>query len=179
MRLFGGCAIVSDYGWIRESTRLMGFLMPCPVEVFGTSERGKAVEWLRSLPQETAVSHRLFPELGVITVEIKEALRARDFDALALTADVWIEAHGDLQGLVLHVRAFPGWENFGSVLRHARFVRDHHSKITKVALSADSKLARLLPHVGEHFVKAEVRAFPYDDLEGAIKWAGTGDSLPS
>ncbi|MGW0885479.1 STAS/SEC14 domain-containing protein [Streptomyces sp. NPDC002671] len=30
MRLFEGCAVVSDISWIRESTRLASFLMPCP-----------------------------------------------------------------------------------------------------------------------------------------------------
>jgi hypothetical protein len=28
MRLFDGCAVVSDVGWIRESTRLAAFLLP-------------------------------------------------------------------------------------------------------------------------------------------------------
>ena len=172
MRLFDGCAIVSDLGWIRESTGLVGFLMPCSVRVFGNRERDEAVEWLRSLPEEASASLRLLPEVGVIVVEIQQALRAQDFDALALTADTWIEAHGDLQGLVFHARAFPGWENIGSFLRHARFVRDHHQKVKRVALAADGKLASVMPRLAEHFVKAEVKSFAYDDLESAIQWAG-------
>ena len=107
-----------------------------------------------------------------MVVEIAEPLRVQDFDALALTADAWIEAHGDLQGIVLHTREFPGWENFDSLLRHAQFVHDHHRKVKRVALSADSKLASLVPRLGEHFVKAEVKGFAYDELESAIKWAG-------
>lgn len=75
-------------------------------------------------------------------------MRVQDFDALALTADTWIEARGDLQGVVLHARGFPGWENFGSFLRHAQFVRDHHRKVIKVALSADGKLAGRQPADG-------------------------------
>jgi hypothetical protein len=35
MRLFDGCAVVTDLDWIREATRLVGFFMPCPVRVFG------------------------------------------------------------------------------------------------------------------------------------------------
>ncbi|WP_438818742.1 STAS/SEC14 domain-containing protein [Streptomyces platensis] len=35
--------MVSDIGWIRESTRLMSFLMPCPVRVFGGRERKEAL----------------------------------------------------------------------------------------------------------------------------------------
>jgi hypothetical protein len=171
MRLFDGCAIVSDIGWIREPARLIGFMMPCPVKVFGNHERNKAIEWLRSLPNGAAVSHRLLPDSGVIVVEVNGALRAQDFDDLALTADTWIEAHGNLNGLVIHAREFPGWENLGSFLRHIRFVRDHHRKVQRIALAADSTLATLAPRLSEHFVKVEVKGFGYDELEPAIEWA--------
>lgn len=172
MRLFDGCAIVTDVGWIRESARLIGFMMPCPVRVFGNQERPKAIEWLSSLPETAAASFRLLPERGVIVVEVKEPLRAQDFDALALTADTWIEGHGDLQGLIIHAREFPGWENLGSLVRHVRFVRDHHRKVKRIALAVDSKLASVAPLIGEHFVKAEVKSFGYDELDAAITWAG-------
>jgi hypothetical protein len=172
IRLFDGCAVVTDLGWIRELTRLSGFLMPCPVRVFGNQERDAAVGWLVSLPEAIAISHRLIPESGVIVVEVKEALRAQDFDALAFTADAWIEAHGSLQGLVIHAREFPGWENLGSFLRHVRFVRDHHRKVKRIALAADAKLASLAPKIAEHFIQAEVKSFGYDELDTAIAWAG-------
>ena len=171
MRLFDGCAVVTDLGWIRELTRVIGFLMPCPVRVFGNQERDKAIDWLGSLPEVAAISHRLLPDSGVIVVEVKQALRSQDFDALAVTADTWIEAHGSLQGLVIHAREFPGWENLGSLLRHLQFVRDHHRKVKRIALAADAKLASLAPKIGEHFIQAEVKSFGYDALDAAIAWA--------
>jgi hypothetical protein len=171
LRLFDGCAVVTDLAWIRELTRLAGFLMPCPVSVFGSTEFDGAVNWLRSLPEDAAIAHRLLPESGVIVVEVKQALRAQDFDALAFTADAWIEAHGDLQGLVIHAREFPGWENLGSFFRHVRFVRDHHRKVKRIALAADTKLASLAPKIAEHFIQAEVKSFRYDELDTAIAWA--------
>lgn len=172
MRLFDGCAVVTDRGWIRESTGLIGFLMPCPVRSFGNRELDEAIDWLISLPEVAAVSVRLLPESGVIVVEVKQALRAQDFDALAFTADDWIEAHGNLQGLVIHAREFPGWENFASLVRHVRFVRDHHRRVRRVALAVDSTLASLAPRIAEHFVQAEVKSFAYDQLDTAITWAG-------
>jgi hypothetical protein len=171
MRLFDGCAVVTDLVWIRELTRVIGFLMPCPVHVFGNQERDKAIDWLGSLPEVAAISHRLLPDSGVIVVEVKQALRSQDFDALAVTADTWIEAHGSLQGLVIHAREFPGWENLGSLLRHLQFVRDHHRKVKRIALAADAKLASLAPKIGEHFIQAEVKSFGYDALDTAIAWA--------
>jgi len=176
MRLFDACAIVTDLGWVRESTRLARFMMPCPVRAFGDQERGKAIEWLSSVPEGAAISFHLQADSGVIVVELKEALRAHDFDALAFTTDTWFEAHGKLRGVVIHCREFPGWENLRSVIRHLRFMRDHHRKVERVALAAGSKLASLIPHITEHFVEAEIKSFRFDELDAAIAWArGSGD----
>ncbi|MFZ3214736.1 MAG: STAS/SEC14 domain-containing protein [Candidatus Acidiferrales bacterium] len=171
LHLFDGCAVVTDLAWIREVTRLAAFFMPCPVQVFGNQHFDNAVTWLQSLPEGATVSHRLLPESGVIVVEVKQPLRAQDFEALALTADAWIEAHGELQGLVIHAREFPGWENLGSFFRHLRFVRDHQRKVRKIALAVDSKLASLMPTIAEHFVQAEIKSFAYSELDSAIAWA--------
>ena len=171
LRLFDGCALVTDLAWIRELTGLAGFFMPCPVSVFSNREFAEAVDWLRSLPEGAAISHRLLPESGVIVVEVKQALRAQDFDSLAFTADAWIEAHGSLQGLVIHTREFPGWENLASFFRHVRFVRDHQRHVKRIALAADTKLASLAPRIAEHFIQAEVKSFGYDELNSAIAWA--------
>ncbi|ASN22833.1 STAS/SEC14 domain-containing protein [Streptomyces pluripotens] len=173
MRLFEGCAIVSDIGWIRDSTRLAGFLMPCPVRVFDGQDRAEALRWLASLPEGPGVSHRLLPDAQVLVVEVEQPLRAQDFEALAQTADNWLETHDTLPGVVVHARQFPGWENIGSLVRHMRFVRDHHRKVRKVALAADSNLADLAPRLANHFTQAEVRRFGYDELDDAVAWAAS------
>lgn len=172
MRLFDGCAIVTNLGWIRELTRLSAFLMPCPVSVFGNGEMNDAVSWLQSLPERAAISYQLHANSGVIVVEVKQALRKADFDALGVTADAWIEAHGSLQGIVIRAREFPGWENFGSLVRHVRFVRGHHRQVKRIALAADAKLATIAPKIAEHFIQAEVKTFGYDQIDAAISWAG-------
>ncbi|MFE0512216.1 STAS/SEC14 domain-containing protein [Streptomyces sp. NPDC058964] len=173
MRLFEGCAVVTDIGWIRESTRLARFLMPCPVRVFGNQDREEALDWLVSLPEGPGVSHQLLPESEVLMVEVEQPLRVQDFDALAQTADSWLETHDALAGVVVHARDFPGWENIGSLLRHVRFVRDHHRRVRRVALAADSRLAGLAPPLANHFVEAEVRRFGYDELDDAVAWASS------
>jgi hypothetical protein len=172
LRFVEGLAIVTDVNWVRDATRLSAFFMPGPVKVFANAQFDDAVAWLQSLPQTAGVTQRLLSERGVIVVEVTQALRARDFDELAATADAWIEAHGSLQGLVIHTRRFPGWENLGGLIRHVRFVRDHHRKIRRIAVAADGDLATLMPRLGEHFVKAEVKGFRYDAVDAAIEWAG-------
>ena len=41
-RLFDGYALVTDLGWVREWTHLMGFLMPFPLRVFGLDQSDEA-----------------------------------------------------------------------------------------------------------------------------------------
>ncbi|WP_460305660.1 SpoIIAA family protein [Actinocorallia aurea] len=173
LRLFDGCAIVTDSKWIKESTRLAGFFMPCPMRVFPLGERETAANWLSTLPEGPGVSHRLVPESNVLVVEVAAPLRAQDFEALAQTADSWLATHAELAGLVVHVREFPGWENVKGLLKHVRFVRDHHRRVRRVALVSDSRLADLAPSLVNHFVHAEVRHFDYPDLDAAIVWAGS------
>jgi hypothetical protein len=178
MRLFDGCAVITDKAWMRELVRVIGFLMPCPVRLFPNQARQEAIAWLASLPEGAAIAHRLLPESGVIVVEVTQALRAQDFDALAFTADTWIEDHGSLQGLVIHAREFPGWQNLGSFLRHVRFVRDHHLKVKRIAFAAETKMASLVPRIAELFVHAEVQSFGYDELDRAVAWAGRRTVAP-
>lgn len=173
LRVCDGAAVVTDIGWLREAVRAFGVVMPCPVRVFPNRKREEAARWLASLEEGAAVSHHLLTETGVIVVEVHDALRAQDLDALANTADAWIASHGSLRGMVVHARRFPGWENVPSFVRHLRFIRRHHEKIGRVALASDGMLANIGPWLAESFVDAEVRSFPYDALDAAIAWAAT------
>ena len=176
LRLFDGYALVTDLGWLREWTHIMGFLMPFPLRVFGLDQGDEATAWLSTLPEGPGVTHRLLPESGVIVVEVSEPLRAQDFDALAVTADGWLDTHDVVPGIVIHAREYPGWENVGSLLRHIRFVRDHHRRVGRLALAADGKVAELAPLLAEHFVQATVKSFGYDELDRAIEWAAAKSS---
>ena len=172
LRLFDGCAVVSDVEWVRNAARATGFVLPFPVRVYDDTNYASAVEWLRTLPEHAAISQRILPELGVMVVDIRDALRAQDFEALASTADPWIEAHGSLRGLVIHAREFPGWENLEGFVRHVRFVREHYRKIQRIALAVDSKVLTWLPKLAQRLGQVEVHSFSYADLDRAIHWAG-------
>ena len=162
---------LTNLRWVQEWSKLMAFLLPFPLRVFGMDERDAAIAWLSALPEGPGVTHRLVPETGVLVVEVSEPLRAQDFDALAATADAWLETHDALPGIVIHAHAFPGWENAAGLFGHLRFVRDHHRHIARVALAADSRLNELAPRLAAHFVAADVRSFGHDELAQAIAWA--------
>ena len=131
LRLFEGCAIVSDSAWVNGLAQVAGIMMPCPVRVFGNEAYSEAAEWLAALPERDAhIAHHLIPQLEVMVVEVKGPLRTRDFEELTLTADAWIEARGELHGLIVRAREFPGWENFQSFLRHIRFREEPPSRST-------------------------------------------------
>jgi hypothetical protein len=168
---FDACAVVSNAEWLREAVRVVGFFMPCPVRSFSLAQRREAIHWLETLPEAAATSHHVLPDQGVLVVEIHEALRPRDFEELSRTADAWVRDHGELQGLVVHTKKFPGWENLESLFRHVRFVRNHQHHIRRVALSTDSALANVAPKVAGFFVDPEIEKFPYDALASSIAWA--------
>jgi hypothetical protein len=75
---------------------------------------------------------------------------------------------------MIEAESFPGWSDFSALLAHFRFVRDHHKKISKVAVVSDDRVLTTLPSVAAHFVSAEVRHFPYTGKLDALKWLRVG-----
>lgn len=172
LRLLDRCAIVGDVGWIQKAAGLFGAMVPCAVRVYPNDQLDEAVAWLATPVDTRAVTHRLLPDTGVLVIEPAGPLRKEDFEAISLTVDPWIESRGSLRGIVVHARAFPGWESLGAFFRHLRFVRDHHRSVGRVALAVDGKLASLAPKIAEHFVAADLKQFGYDRLDDALAWAG-------
>jgi hypothetical protein len=173
MRLFDGCAVLTDHPFLREAIGVANFLMPCPIRVFPSHKLEDALQWLQRLPG-SGIIHQFVGTSGVLLVELTDTLRKQDFEELSLAADAWIDAHGKLTGIVVHAREFPGWENFGAMLRHLQFVRNHHRKVERVAVVSDARLASIAPALAERFVDAEVKSFAYSELERAIAWVRSG-----
>ena len=116
------------------------------------------------------LSHDLLEDDAILVVEPKGALESADFEALAKEVDPFIEKKGDLRGLLIQTESFPGWRDFGSLISHLRFVRNHHKHIKKVAAVTDSAFASIAPAVTNHFVSAEVRHFTFADWDVAMAW---------
>ena len=103
-------------------------------------------------------------------IEVQGPLSKADFEAIASQVDPIIEKDGQLDGLVIKTRDFPGWETLGDVIGHFRFVKDHHKAIRRVSLATDAKIARVFPSIANHFVEAEVKHFDFDAYEEAVQW---------
>ena len=71
---------------------------------------------------------------GIAILEPEGALSEKDFIYASSVIDPYIEKSGKLNGLIINTRKFPGWESFGSLIKHFKFVKDQPA-ILKISLS--------------------------------------------
>lgn len=114
--------------------------------------------------------HELNPDLGILTITPEGPLVKEDFEALANIVDPFIESAGKLNGLMIYTKSFPGWQDFAGFTSHIRFVKDHQQHIAKVAAVTDGRILSIMPGIADHFVKAEVKHFDYEEKEKALEW---------
>lgn len=116
------------------------------------------------------LEHELWSELGILMVTPKGALESADFVRLAAAVDPYLARSGVLRGLMIYADSFPGWADFGALVSHIRFAKDHQHQIARIAAVTDSGFLSVLPSIANHFVRADVRHFPYRDKQAALEW---------
>ena len=120
------------------------------------------------------IQFQLLREQGILILFPDGPLQKGDFERIAQVIDPFIESNGKLAGLMISAKAFPGWESFGALLSHLRFVKDHHRNIDRIAAVSDSEFLKIMPHIAKHFVSAEIRQFPSDEKTQALAWLEAG-----
>ena len=118
---------------------------------------------------------KLDQDTGIVTVTPSGPLTEQDFKHLAGEVDPYIEKAGKLNGLIILIESFPGWEDFAGLISHLKFVREHHKKIEKVAAVTDGKIVSIMPKIVDHFVNAKVKYFPYESYNEALSWVQSQD----
>lgn len=116
------------------------------------------------------LDYSLDEEHGILHVRPRGPLQEEDFIALKRQTDEYIERKGDLAGLIVEMKRFPGWEDLSAAMAHIRFVKNHHQKIRKVALVTDSAMGAIGERVAGQFVAAEIRRFEAGSLAAAREW---------
>jgi hypothetical protein len=116
------------------------------------------------------IEHTLDREHSILHVKPYGPLEKGDFERLAKTVDPFIYETGGLSCLIIETRGFPGWKNFSAMVKHFKFVRDHHKKIKKVAVVTDSALGDAAEHIASHLVSAKIKHFPSKNLLEAKAW---------
>jgi hypothetical protein len=116
------------------------------------------------------IDYELDKATRILRVRPESSLDTNDFAELAKAVDPEIETSGDLAGLIIDAPHFPGWDSFGSVVTHIRFVHDHHEHVKKIAVVTDSHLGDFAERLVSHFVSAEIRQFPAGQIAQAQHW---------
>ena len=114
--------------------------------------------------------HDILKDKGILLLRPEGALRADDFAAVGREVDEYLTKQADLNGVLIQAEEFPGWEDFGAMVSHLRFVRQHHRNIKRVALVTDSSLLTIMPRIASHFVSAQVRTFGSGERGDAMAW---------
>jgi hypothetical protein len=169
---FERVAVVTDVDWIENVIRAFGFAVPGEVRVFDGDDFEEARQWISEPASMGHLSFDLIEDKGVLVLQPQGELDAADFERLGAEVDPYIEKAGALNGLMIVAEHFPGWDDFAALTSHIRFVREHHSKIRRVALVTADRLVSALPRMASRFVDAEVRAFPMDGRDEALLWVG-------
>src|SRR5688572_14919646 len=116
------------------------------------------------------ITFKLSRESGVLTIEPEGALSADDFRKISRAVDPYIQEKGNLTGLLIEAPSFPGWDSFGALVEHMKFIRDHHRKIDRVAAVTDSKILTIAPKIAEHFAHPAFRVFGSGEKARALAW---------
>ncbi len=109
-------------------------------------------------------------ENKIVTLEPDGALSKEDFEKAVQIIDPYIKQHEKLNGVIIYTQSFPGWDSFEALIRHLKFIKNHHKKITHLAFVSDSIVGEFAEKIGYHFVDAEIKTFPFDQMDNAKQW---------
>jgi len=107
---------------------------------------------------------------GIAILESDSELSEADFISATKIIDPYIEKSGKLNGIIVHVKSFPGWDSFSALIKHLNFIKEHHKKVFHVAFATDSPMGGLAEHIASHFVSAKIKSFSFSELEKAKIW---------
>jgi hypothetical protein len=114
--------------------------------------------------------HEIDTENGILTVTPSGELAATDFKQLTDVIDDYNSRHEPLQALMILTEHFPGWDSFGALFQHLKFIRQQRDQVKKIAAVTDSGFLTVMPHIVDHFIQADVRHFAYTEKAQALEW---------
>ena len=111
---------------------------------------------------------------NILIVAPEGPLEKSDFERLANEIDPIIASNGKLKGLMVYVKQFPGWKNFGAFTAHLKFVAGHQRQIDRIATVTSSGILKAMTRIFGCFVKPKVRLFVLEQETQALAWLETG-----
>jgi len=64
----------------------------------------------------------------ILEVEPRGALGQQDFQSVSIIVDPFIDEFEKLNGIIIYTKSFPGRDSFAALIKHLKFVSDHHKK---------------------------------------------------
>jgi hypothetical protein len=116
------------------------------------------------------IRFELLRDAGVLVLEPKSTLSAEDFHEVSRTIDPYIREKGKLTGLLIEAASFPGWDSFGTLIEHLKFVYGHQRNIDRVAVVTDATFFKIAPTIAQHFAHPEIRVFAGGERVKALEW---------
>ena len=161
-------AVVSDVSWIADAAKVFGFMMPAKMKLFSGDELKDAKSWISE--KRNGMEITIDGNMGIAMLEPHDPIDKSDFERAEKLIDPYIQSNGELTGLIIHAKTFPGWESAGAFMAHMNFIRTHHKHVKKLALVTDSKMIDIAKSIAGYFVDVEVKQFGADELEAAKEW---------
>jgi len=162
---FERMAIVTDVGWIKTASRAIGFMMPCPVQLFDLDESDDAKRWL----SESLGSIHIDSEGGVVTARLIGKLEPSAYDRANEEIDN-VMSRSEHVRLLLDLREFDGWSGLAALGDHLSLIREHRKVPERIALVGNKNWQKLGEKVMSKFVNARTKFFDGDDFDGAVAW---------
>ena len=116
------------------------------------------------------LNHELRQDDEILVLHPEGPLEAVDFTTLASDVDAYLERHGTLRGVLIRAKSFPGWKDFGALLAHLKFLKEHLQRFEKVAVVADGAIANIMPNIANDFVHAQMQHFDLAREDAAWAW---------
>ncbi len=96
-------------------------------------------------------------------------LKADDFAAIAPQIDELIRQQGQIR-LLIDARDLHGWENAEALEKHILFVKNHQSKVRRIAVLAGHDWQHWIAAIVNVFVHPEIKAFGNTEEDAARQW---------
>jgi hypothetical protein len=105
----------------------------------------------------------------VLKIIAPAKLSADDFTHLAPEVDGVIKRFGTIR-LLIDATHLTGWENIGAFETHAGFIKNHQSKVQRLAVIAPHEWQHWLVGAIRIFLHPQARAFRPDQEDEARRW---------
>jgi hypothetical protein len=107
---------------------------------------------------------------GILILKPRTPLRKEDFSRVSAAVGTYLAEHPKLNGVMIQAKEFPGWQDFDGFQAHLKFVREHRDRVERVAVVTDGSFANVAEVFGKTLTSAEIKHFPYSDVEESLEW---------